>query len=326
MSAVARMSGPPGGLQSRRPSATANRAILALFGLFWLANAAFQFSAWVWSPVWHGAAGLSAVLAKAVNSSPAWLLPAVQGIASGIEGLGALGIASVMVAIALLLGLSLLLRVGLRTACCFGVLYSLFCWIALAALGTPYGKGQTDPGVFPAYMIAFLFALAVAPLAEHRRAGAEPAWAGPYGAVWKAAQGLFGLLWLFDASLKWRPWFLTHFLGQLTPALQGQPHWIAVYIAFVIGAVKTIGPQVVAVSVALIETGIAIALLTGLLLPPVAALGFLYSLAVWSTAEGWGGPYGTMGTAIRGDVLGNALLYAVIFLFVMAGLRMRERP
>ena len=79
--------------------------------------------------------------------------------------------------------------------------------------------------------------------------------------------------------------------------------------------------------VAIIETGIALSLLTGWLLRVVAPLGFLYSLAVWTTAEGWGGPYTTSGTGIRGDVIGNALLYAVIFMFFMvpAAPRLWER-
>jgi hypothetical protein len=301
------------------------RPLVGLLGIIWLLNAAFQFSGWIWLPTQQSKGGLAPLLAKAVSDSPDWLRPLVQHIATGIDNVGVTIIAGAMVAVALLLGASLIFRAGLRGACGLGIAYSIFCWIALCALGAPYGHGQTDPGVFPAYMIAFIFVLSVAPLIAPRRATIA---LQPSSAVWTTARILFGLLWLFDAILKWEPYFLTHFMDQLTPAVQGQPHWIAVYINFVIQAVQAIGPEVVAIAVAVVETGIALSLLTGWLMPLVMPLGFLYSLAVWTTAEGWGGPYTEAGTAIRGDVVGNALIYAVIFLFLIveSNRRMRLPP
>jgi len=295
-------------------NAAAFRPVVAVLGIVWLINAGFAFMAWVWRA--PGAdTGLPHVLAKAVSSAPPWLRPLVADIATGIDRLGARGIAAAMAVVALLLGLALITRVGLRAACWFGVAYSIFCWIALCGLGAPYGPGQTDPGVFPAYLISFLFVLSVAPVVAPR-GNAAPALT-PSPTLWTTARLLFGLLWLFDATLKWKPYFLSHFLKQLTPAVQGQPHWIATYIAFVINAVQTIRPELVAVLVAIIETGIAVSLLTGLCLRTIAPLAFLYSLAVWTTAEGWGGPYSAAGTGIRGNVVGNALIYAIIFLFFL---------
>lgn len=46
--------------------------------------------------------------------------------------------------------------------------------------------------------------------------------------------------------------------------------------------------------------------------------GLVYSLLLWSTAEGFGGPYGPGFTGNRGDVLGTAIVYAVLFAFLLA--------
>ena len=47
-------------------------------------------------------------------------------------------------------------------------------------------------------------------------------------------------------------------------------------------------------------------------------LGAFYSLVLWSTAEGMGGPYGAGFTGNKGDVLGTANVYAVVFLLLIA--------
>ena len=125
--------------------------------------------------------------------------------------------------------------------------------------------------------------------------------------------------------MKWEPYFLTHFLDQLTPAIQGQPAWIAAYIGLVIVIVKAVGPLTVAVIVALLETALAVSLLTGRWMRVSVPVGFLYSLAVWTTAEGFGGPYSSAGTGVRGDVLGNIVIYALIYLFLLVPL-LRDVP
>lgn len=295
-------------------SARGFRLVLAGLGLIWLVNAGFQLSAWIARPELAGATALQHVLAAAGNDAPPWLRPTLLGVTASVRIIGVEHVAFLMVAIALLLGLALLTQVGLRPAAWLGIGYSLVCWVVLCALGYPYGHGQTDPGVFPAYLIAFIFVLAVAPPA----AGAGPDSAAPRAAFWTAGRMLFGVLWAFDAALKWEPYFLTHFLDQLTPAAVGQPGWIAAYIGVVIVAVKAIGPVPSAIATAVVETAIAVSLLTGRLLRWSVPLGLLYALAVWTTAEGWGGPYTSTGTGVRGNVLGNVLIYAVIFLFLLA--------
>lgn len=291
------------------------RPLVSLFGVIWLLNAAFQFSAWLRPPGGAGGARLLHVFSKAVGAAPSWLRPLLAAITGAVSAIGPHWIALAMVAIALLLGLSLVFGVRLRTACWAGIVYSAFCWVALCALGYPYAGGQTDPGVFPAYLIAFVFVLSLTPMLAPRPGAPPAAW--PTGTLWAAGRLLFGLLWAFDAALKWLPAFLAHFLDQLTPAMQGQPAWIAAYIGVIILVVKAVGPMLVAVTIALIETAMAASLLAGQWLRFSLPLGFLYSLAVWTSAEGFGGPYSAAGTGVRGNVLGNVLIYAVIFLFLM---------
>ena len=298
-------------------SGGAFRQIVALFGLIWLLNAGFQFSGWFWLPEHGGGAGLVHAFTAATGHAPAWARGYLGWATQLVREAGPHGVALGMVAVALLIGLSLISRIGLRAACWLGMAYSLFCWTTLDAFGYPYSHGQTDPGVFVNYLIAFVFVLSVAPMISP---GARHA-AAPQATLWTTGRLLFGLLWAFDAVLKWQPYLLTHFLGQLTPAAQGQPAWIAAYIGFVAGIVRTVGPTLVAVVVAMLETAIALSLLSGRWLRVSVPFGFVYSLAVWTTAEGWGGPYSSAGTGVRGNVVGNVLIYAVIFLFFMVPLR-----
>ena len=298
------------------PGARADRGFtltLAGFGLIWLLNAGFQIAAWIARPGRTGARALMQVFTAAVADAPPWLRPGLRAVTASVRDIGAERVAFAMAAIALLLGLALLFRVGLRAAAWLGIGYSLLCWVVLCALGYPYGHGQTDPGVFPAYLIAFVFVLALAPSRGAGAPGADPC----RSSVWTTGRVLFGLLWAFDAALKWDPYFLTHFLDQLIPAMAGQPGWIAAYLGLVIGVVKAVGPVPSAIGTALVETALALSLLTGRWLRWSVPLGLVYALAVWTTAEGWGGPYTSAGTGVRGNVLGNVLIYAVIFLFLL---------
>ncbi len=275
-----------------------------LLGAIWLANAAFHYLAWVYSP-----GGANRVLAAfdQARVAPPWLAPALSALHDGIATLGAERFALFLILLEVLLGLALLTGYRVRTFLVLGLAYSAFCWVALDALGYPYGGGQTDPGVFIAYLLAFLFAWRALGLIEGAPAEAEP---------FRRERLLFGLLWAFDAALKWQPYFLTHFMDQLLPAAQGQPVWIAAYIRGIAAAVQWIGPGIVAILVAVAETLLAASLLGGWFLRYAVPLGAAYSLAVWSTAEGFGGPYGLTGTGVRGDVLGNVLIYVYLFAYL----------
>jgi len=211
-----------------------------------------------------------------------------------------------------------LLRVRVAVAARFGIVYSLICWVVLDGFGFPYRNGQTDPGVFIAYAIAFLFVLAVAPALQ----GQEAASTGSSGSLWRMARLSFGALWLFDAALKWLPAFLLHFRSQITSVIAGQPHWVAVWLGFIAAMVTLVGPVLVAVLVGLAETLIAAGLLAGRWLRVIIPFGIAYSLSVWVSAEAFGGPYTAAGTGVRGNVLGNVLIYLIPFVFLWIA----ERP
>lgn len=117
---------------------------------------------------------------------------------------------------------------------------------------------------------------------------------------------LFGLVWGIDAWFKWQPDFVNNFKDYLTSAQQGQPwpvhHWIGFWV-------NTIGvdPKVFAYIVAAGETAIAIALL-GVFMNLTSVIGTLLAVVIWSTAEGFGGPYQAGSTDI-----GAAIIYVLVF-------------
>jgi len=230
-------------------------------------------------------------------------------------------------AVALLFGIEALLTVGLLTGWGFpalawvGLVYELFLWSTLGGLGGPYTSGATDPGTAIVYALGFALILLL-------RGWQGAAWSNaplrrPDSVRVRWAFWLFGLLWAFDAWWKWQPGFLQHFASFLTSAQTGQPAWIAEWIAVFIGLGHVIGMERFAVLAALTETAIAAGLLFAPWLPQAlrrAVLwgGLVYSLLLWSTAEGFGGPYGPGFTGNKGDVLGTTTVYALLFLFLLA--------
>lgn len=295
------------------------RILTGVFGGVWLANAAFQAEGWLAVPA--ARANFLGALAGAARHVPAWIRPLLLALSSGVKAVGPDIVAACMVAIAVLLGIALLTRRMTGFAAGLGIVYSAICWIALDGFGFPYANGQTDPGVFVAYAIAFLFVLSVAPIV------------GPHGDVepvrrdrlWNLARIGFGLLWLFDAILKWVPAFLLHFTSQITSVIPGQPPWIAVWLGFVAVLIQLIGPVAIATLVGISETVIAAGLLSGRWMRAMIPFAIVYSLAVWSTAEAFGGPYTSAGTGVRGNVLGNVLIYLIPLLFLWVGHREQAR-
>ena len=286
--------------------------LIRLFGLIWIMNAGFQCSAWLLQPRGRGADNLIQAFAKPARDSPGWLQPYLLDVVHSVQIIGPRWVAVAMVAVAALLGISLLTRIGAQAMCWLGICYCLFCWTTLNSLGYPYTGGQTDPGVFIPYAISFVFILSILPMIIEKRSGS-----GQFpNTLWTTSRMLFGALWAFDAFLKWQPAFLYHFTDQLTSVVQGQPAWIAAYIGLVIVIINAVGPLAVAVLAALIETSIAVSVLTGSWMRLFVPVGLLWSLAVWSTAETFGGPYTSAGTGVRGNVLGNVVIYAIIFLFL----------
>ncbi len=134
---------------------------------------------------------------------------------------------------------------------------------------------------------------------------------------------LFGALWAFDAWWKWQPGFLGQMASFLGAAQAGQPGWIVSWIGLFVLVMRTIGPFAFAVLAALTESAVAISVLFAHRLPLkwlriALVLGLLYSLMLWTTAEGFGGPYGPGFTGNKGDVLGTTNVYSIIFLFMLA--------
>ena len=122
----------------------------------------------------------------------------------------------------------------------------------------------------------------------------------------------FGVIWLVDAILKWLPGFRSGYMDTIMGQAQGQPGWLQPWFNFWINFQHP-RPAFFAYLVALIETLIALALIFGVARKVTYMSAAVFSLLIWATAEGFGGPY----TAGAADV-GTALIYALVFLGLLA--------
>ncbi|MGA7173725.1 MAG: DoxX family protein [Candidatus Dormiibacterota bacterium] len=121
----------------------------------------------------------------------------------------------------------------------------------------------------------------------------------------------FGVIWAVDAALKWSPAFRAGYLGYLTSAAKGQPVWLHPWFNFWIRLQHP--PVVWAYVTATVETLIAAALILGFARKSTYLAAAVFSLLIWSTAEGFGGPY----TAGATDV-GTSIIYVVAFMGLLA--------
>lgn len=134
----------------------------------------------------------------------------------------------------------------------------------------------------------------------------------PAHSTWPAVTGTalrvaFGLIWAVSAALTWTSDFASHYVGYLHNAATGQPAWSAWWFDLWIGLVTPhAGLFVWATRVA--ETLLALALLLGFARRITYVAGILFSLLVWSTAEGFGGPY-----SVGANNIGAAISYVLIF-------------
>ena len=117
---------------------------------------------------------------------------------------------------------------------------------------------------------------------------------------------VFGVVWAIDAWFKWNPTFITSF-SSYVGAVEGQPRLVQMWINLWINIIK-VDPHVFAHTVAVGETLIAIGLLLGIFSNLTNVAGIALSLVIWSTAEGFGGPYQPGSVAI-----GSAIIYALVF-------------
>lgn len=122
----------------------------------------------------------------------------------------------------------------------------------------------------------------------------------------------FGVIWAIDASLKWAPGFKSAYMSYLTGAAQGQPSWLHPWFQFWINLQRPDHVLFWAL-VATVETLIAAALILGVARKLTYASAMIFSLFVWSIAEGFGGPY----TSGASDV-GTSIIYVVVFAALLA--------
>jgi len=118
---------------------------------------------------------------------------------------------------------------------------------------------------------------------------------------------VFGLVWAIDAWFKWQPDFINNFSDYLAGAQKDQPLLVHHWIGFWINVIK-VDPHVFAYLVAIGETALALGLILGVLSNLTNLVGVLLSLVIWSTAEGFGGPYHSGSTDI-----GAAIIYVLVF-------------
>jgi nitrite reductase (NO-forming) len=122
---------------------------------------------------------------------------------------------------------------------------------------------------------------------------------------------VFALVWLIDATLKWLPGFRSSFSSMLDQAANGQPGWLRPWFDLWTDMPHGM-TTAMAYGTAIAETGIAVALLVGFARKSVYLLGAVYSLMIWATAEGFGGPYQSGSTDI-----GTAIIYAFVFVALL---------
>ena len=128
---------------------------------------------------------------------------------------------------------------------------------------------------------------------------------------------LFGLVYVVAATLKWQPQFQNTFVQQISAVSDGQPAPIQAWISFWTHLVS-INPLLSARIEATTETAIAVFLIFGIFSNLTFIVGFFLSMGIWSTAEGFGGPYIPGHSTDIGTALPYAILFAVL-LFLSAG-------
>lgn len=130
--------------------------------------------------------------------------------------------------------------------------------------------------------------------------------------TWPAVAGTalriaFGVIWAVSAALTWTADFANHYVGYLHNAATGQPPWAAWWFQLWIDLVTpNVGLFVWGTRLA--ETALALALLLGFARKITYIVGVLFSLLIWSTAEGFSGPY-----SVGANNIGAAISYVLIF-------------
>lgn len=122
----------------------------------------------------------------------------------------------------------------------------------------------------------------------------------------------FGIIWAIDAALKWLPGFRSGYMNVIMGEAAGQPGWLKPWFDFWI-TLQHPRAGFFAYLAAVVETLIAVALIAGFARKATYLSAALFSVVIWATAEGFGGPY----TSGASDI-GTAIIYAVVFLGLLA--------
>src|SRR5437588_3242153 len=131
------------------------------------------------------------------------------------------------------------------------------------------------------------------------------------------ARIIFGLVYVVAAMLKWQPQFQNTFVQQISSVSDGQPAPIQAWLSFWTHLIS-INPLLFARIEATTETAIAVFLIFGIFSNLTSIVGIFLSLGIWSTAEGFGGPYIPGQSTDIGTAFPYAILFAVL-LFLSAG-------
>lgn len=129
---------------------------------------------------------------------------------------------------------------------------------------------------------------------------------------------IFGIIWLVDAFFKWDPAFINNFTDYLTEGAANQSALVQAWVHLWIVGVS-VNPYFFAIVVAIAETAIAIGLLFGLFTEIAIVGGIAMTFVIWSTAEGFGGPYISGSTDI-----GAAIIYMMVLIALWLGRCWRE--
>jgi uncharacterized membrane protein YphA (DoxX/SURF4 family) len=124
---------------------------------------------------------------------------------------------------------------------------------------------------------------------------------------------VLGLAWTANATLKWFPACGAAFLPMLTGASQDQPGFLKPWFNLVTAVASDGRAPFLALGSAVMETYLAVALLTGFARKTTYAVGATYTAVIWATAEGFGGPYVP---GISTDV-GAAIISSLLFLMLL---------
>jgi thiosulfate dehydrogenase [quinone] large subunit len=124
---------------------------------------------------------------------------------------------------------------------------------------------------------------------------------------------IFGIVWAIDAMLKWTPEIRSHIIDVLTHAQAGQSVWEADWINIWV-QVASINPYAFGTLIAVIETMLALSLITGVFSRAALYCGAVFAFLIWSVPQGFGGPYTGGSTDVD-----SGIVYLLLFMALIMG-------